>query len=94
MSSIMNAMMKRLVWILAYVSKTTTPNRALEFANAAYSDYIGKWDDADDQERVPVYRLRNGAEHFYTIDPDERDSAISQYGYVLEGIAFYAFREP
>jgi hypothetical protein len=40
---------------------------------------------------VPVYRLRNGAEHFYTISETERDSSVSQYGYTLEGIAFYAY---
>ncbi len=39
---------------------------------------------------VPVYRLRNNVEHFYTISPDERDGAVSQYGYTYEGIAFYA----
>ena len=40
----------------------------------------------------PVYRLRNGGDHFYTIDPAEKDSAISQYGYTYEGIAFYAYK--
>jgi hypothetical protein len=85
--------MDRLIWILAYVSKSSTPNRALEFANAAYADYVAKWPE-EEAERLPVYRLRNGAEHFYTIDPNERDSAISNYGYILEGVAFYAFRDP
>jgi len=42
-------------------------------------------------DRLPVFRLRNGAEHFYTIDPVERDNAVSQYGYAYEGIAFYAY---
>ncbi len=39
----------------------------------------------------PVYRLRNGGQYLYTIDPAERDSAIATYGYTLEGVAFYAF---
>lgn len=43
---------------------------------------------------LPVYRLRNSAEHFYTISKTESDNAVSQYGYTYEGIAFYAFAGP
>lgn len=85
--------MKRLIWINAYVSKASTPDRALEFANQACRDYVAEWGD-DEREALPVFRLRNGAEHFYTIDPVERDNAVSQFGYVLEGVAFYAFAAP
>ncbi len=43
---------------------------------------------------VPLYRLRNNSEHFYTTDPVERDNAVSQYGYVAEGIACYVLSSP
>ncbi len=43
---------------------------------------------------VPVYRLQGHGDHFYTVDAAERDSAISQYGYEYEGIAFYAIAPP
>ncbi len=83
----------RLAWIMAYAAKASVPTKALEFANRAYDDYVAKWGD-DERVALPVFRLRNGAEHFYTISADERDSAVSQYGYIYEGIAFYAFLEP
>ncbi len=41
--------------------------------------------------RVPVFRLLGGPDHFYTIGEDERDNAVAQYGYHVEGIAFYAY---
>jgi hypothetical protein len=43
---------------------------------------------------VPLYRLRNNAYHFYTINEAERDSAVADYGYVLEGIACYVYDGP
>lgn len=43
----------------------------------------------------PVYRLYRpkGGEHFYTIDPAERDRVLKTYGqvYTLEGVAFHAY---
>jgi hypothetical protein len=43
---------------------------------------------------VPFYRLRNGAEHFYTASTTERDDAIANYGYVYEEIACYVSDSP
>jgi hypothetical protein len=83
-----------MIWLFAYVSKASTPSRAREFADSACADYLAKWPDPDASERLPVYRLRNGDRHFFTIDEAERDGAIANYGYELEGIAFYAFRAP
>lgn len=39
--------------------------------------------------RVPLYRLLAGSDHFYTTSETERDNAVSQYGYHIEGIACY-----
>jgi hypothetical protein len=41
---------------------------------------------------IPVYRLRSTTtgDHFYTTSAVERDGAVTTYGYVSEGIAFYA----
>jgi len=38
---------------------------------------------------TPVYRLQYGDRHFYTTSTSERDSAVSKYRFVNEGIAFY-----
>lgn len=38
---------------------------------------------------TPVYRLYGNGEHFYTIDGNERNNAVSKYGYTDEGIKFY-----
>jgi hypothetical protein len=43
---------------------------------------------------VPLYRLYNGWEHFYTTSGSERDSAIQIAGYWSEGIACYVFASP
>lgn len=44
---------------------------------------------------TPLYRLADGpsggTEHFYTIDPGERDYYINHYGFILEGIAAYVY---
>jgi hypothetical protein len=44
---------------------------------------------------VPLYRLFRGAapDHFYTVDPAERDYAVA-LGYVYEGIGGYVWSEP
>jgi hypothetical protein len=36
----------------------------------------------------PVFRLQKIPFHFFTVSPGERDSAISQFGWTLEGTAF------
>lgn len=38
---------------------------------------------------VPPYRLQGHGDHFYTTSEEERDNAVSQYGYQIEGIACY-----
>jgi hypothetical protein len=47
----------------------------------------------DPTNRTPVYRFynRQANSHFYTIDPAERDSVITQLGwkYTYEGVAYY-----
>ncbi len=44
---------------------------------------------ADTSTGLPVYRLLSYDKHFYTTNASERDLAVSKYGYVYEGIAFY-----
>ena len=43
---------------------------------------------------VPLYRLYlvKGADHFYTIDPAQRDEAINKHGYNDEGIEAYVYK--
>ena len=38
---------------------------------------------------LPVYRLLSYDKHFYTTNIDEKNIAVSKYGYLYEGIAFY-----
>jgi hypothetical protein len=38
----------------------------------------------------PVYRLRRGSNYLYTASQAESNSAVQQYGFTLEGVAFYA----
>lgn len=38
---------------------------------------------------LPVHRLRFQDKHFYTTSSQEKDKAVSNYGYVYEGIVFY-----
>jgi hypothetical protein len=38
----------------------------------------------------PVYRLQKNGSYLYTISAAERDSAVNNYGYTLEGVAFSA----
>jgi microsomal dipeptidase-like Zn-dependent dipeptidase len=40
---------------------------------------------------LPLHRLRNGGNHFYTVDVAERDNAIRSLGYVSEGTACSIF---
>lgn len=37
----------------------------------------------------PVYRLLSHDKHFYTTNVNERDLAVSRYGYIYEGVGFY-----
>lgn len=46
--------------------------------------------DANTSTGQPVYRLRLNDKYLYTTDPNEKDIAISKYGYTYEEIAFYA----
>ncbi len=39
----------------------------------------------------PLYRLRNGGNHFYTVESTERDNALRSLGYVSEGTACSIF---
>lgn len=76
---------------LAALGRAYNPARAGELANRAVLELDVVTGAGTPSCAVPVYRLRNGAEHFYTADPAERDRAVSDYGYVLEGVAFYAY---
>jgi hypothetical protein len=38
---------------------------------------------------MPVYRLLLRDKHFYTTDVNEKNIAVSKYGYIYEGIGFY-----
>lgn len=40
---------------------------------------------------LPLYRLRNGGNHFYTVESTERDNALRSLGYVSEGTACSIF---
>jgi len=42
----------------------------------------------------PVYRLRLNDKHFYTANSGERDIAINSYGYISEGVAYFANTTP
>ncbi len=44
---------------------------------------------ADKASGLPVYRLLQHDKHFYTTDANEKNIAISKYGYIYEGVAFY-----
>jgi hypothetical protein len=44
---------------------------------------------ADKSSGLPVYRLLLYDKHFYTTNPNERDIAVSKYGYVYEGVGLY-----
>jgi hypothetical protein len=44
---------------------------------------------ANESSGLPVYRLLLHDKHFYTINIDEKNIAVSSYGYIYEGIAFY-----
>ena len=43
--------------------------------------------------RVPIFRLRNknSGDHFYCSTEEEKNCASNSYGYIPEGIEFYAF---
>lgn len=43
---------------------------------------------------VPLYRLYNGTNHFYTTSEAERDNAVSKFGYRLEGMVGQVFLQP
>lgn len=84
------------VWQSAYVAVLSGGHEfALAAANKARADFLASYPGLTyTGERLPVFRLRNDVEHFYTMDPDERDNAVANYGYEYEGIAFYAFKDP
>ncbi len=44
--------------------------------------------------KVPLFRLQGNGDHFYTTSAEERDSAVSTYGYEYEGIACYVSATP
>jgi hypothetical protein len=39
---------------------------------------------------LPVYRLNKNGNYLYTVSTTERNVAVNQYGFRLEGVAFYA----
>jgi len=43
---------------------------------------------------LPVYRLLLYDKHFYTTNVNEKDIAISKYGYIDEGVAYYVSPTP
>jgi hypothetical protein len=46
--------------------------------------------NADTSTGLPVYRLLFHDKHFYTTDTNEKNMAVSKFGYTYEGVAFYA----
>lgn len=62
---------------------------------AAYIGIIGYCYPSSENNLVPVYRLYNpdSGDHFYTADWNEAQQANQSYGYVYEGIAFYAYSD-
>ncbi len=82
------------LWKDAYMAKMAAGSaRAKQFADQAVADYKASC-PCPAGELVPVYRLRSGEHYLYTVDEGERDNAIATYGYVLEGVAFCAYRAP
>ena len=57
---------------------------------------FGYWAQGPLCDAVALHRLYNGqyGDHFYTVSDAEKQSAISQYGYMYEGIAGYVFPRP
>jgi hypothetical protein len=43
---------------------------------------------------LPVYRLSKGNEFLYTFSAGERDGAVAIFGYIYEGIGFWANMSP
>ncbi len=80
------------LWKDVYMAKIAAGSvKAKLLADQAVADYKASC-PCPSGELVPVYRLRNGDHYLYTADPVERDSAVASYGYVLEGVAFCAYR--
>lgn len=68
----------------------TTSLSELELVMKRGYPYVGILTTANASSAgTPVYRLVYGNRHFYTTDPDERDSAVSRYGFIAEGVGFY-----
>lgn len=57
---------------------------------------LGFWSPEPQCGSVPLYRLHQASSlnHFYTLNPGERDNAVNNLGYVSEGIAGYVWRAP
>ena len=74
---------------------TTSPEERNRVLQEGYHDegVAGYVDTTQAPGTLPLYRLAkrtaNGAEHFYTDNDTERDKAISQLGFHLEGVVGY-----
>ncbi len=85
------------LWRDAYMTqlaRTANPTAARAAADHAVEDFKAANPCPPAGELVPIYRLRNGDHYLYTASEAEKDSAITAYGYVLEGVAFCAYRAP
>lgn len=80
------------LWGAAYAASLAngkTSRTAAVLADRACADFLAAHPDYSATKTVPLYRLQGHGDHFYTISPEERDSAIADFGYTYEGIACY-----
>ncbi len=79
-------------WAQAYLAVLASGAR-LSAARATANAALQAWHDACPNDAapplVPFFRLQGHGDHLYTCSPEERDSAIADYGYTYEGIACY-----
>lgn len=67
---------------------TININEAALITNKGW-EYEGVVFYASKDTGLPVYRLRISDKHFFTANSNEKNLAISNYGYIDEGIGFY-----
>lgn len=68
---------------------TSSPAEVCEATRAGYL-YDGQMFMSESSQGVPVFRLERGGRYLFTASTAERDAAIAQNGFRLEGVAFDA----
>ncbi len=76
--------------LLSGAHRLYTLDAGCEGSGALYEGVLGWVATAPVCGARPLYRLASPADHFYTVDPGERDFAVS-LGYADEGVAVYVW---